>query len=797
LSALTLGQDLSHYRVLSPLGAGGMGEVYLAEDRRLGRKVALKILSRALIANQDRVKRFRQEARTISALNHPNILTVYDVGQVGDLHFIATEYVDGETLRERLDTRQVGATEALDIAIQIARALSAAHAAGIVHRDLKPENVMLRRDGYTKVLDFGLAKLRDSSGVPGSAHDTPTEVLVETTPGVIMGTFKYMSPEQARGREVDGRSDLFSLGVTLYEMLCGQVPFGGDTAADVLARLIHHDPAEVSTIGPAPRALDPVVARLLRKVPDERYQSADDLVADLKAVERDLGPARGSGPMEPAGSGERSLSATGSEPPRDKGHPPSTRSGLKRRARRSVDSIAVLPLENLGRDETLEYLTDGLTESLINSLSQLPRIKVMARSTVFRYKGREPDPQQIGQDLGVRAVLTGRVLQRNDSLMIGAELVDVVDGSQLWGAQFSRGPSDIFSIQEEIAREITDHLRVRLTPAQRQRLVRGPKANATAYELYLKGRYYLNQRSPSAIDKARDHFEQAIAADPAYAPAHAGLADSHAITAATFGEVGRAHTIQQARAAATRALELDEAIAEAHASLAFIRFRFDWDWTGAEIEFRRALDLNPNHAQARHWFGMYLASRGRLDQALEEMLRAREVDPLSPVVLSGISRIHHFAGRYQEAIASFRQVLKADPQFAGAHFGLALTFLAVGDAGQAAAQADRVAELLPNSSLAILLRAGAALAAGRRIDVERALATLTSRYDANSTSADDLAVVSSWLGDEDVTVRWLQRACEERGPSLAYADVEPMLAPLVQNPRCRELLRQYNLLKDS
>jgi serine/threonine-protein kinase len=796
LPTLIPGQDLSHYRVLSPLGAGGMGEVYLAEDQRLGRKVALKILSRALVGNHDRVRRFWQEARTVSALNHPNILTVYDVGQVGDVHFIATEYVDGETLRQRLDTRQIGAAEALGIAIQIARALSAAHAAGIVHRDLKPENVMLRRDGYTKVLDFGLAKLRDSSGMPASAPDTPTEVLVETTPGVIMGTFKYMSPEQARGRQVDGRSDLFSLGVMLYEMLCGQVPFGGDTAADVLARLIHHDPAGVSTIGPAPRALDPIVARLLRKLPEDRYQIADDLVADLKAVEKDVEPARGAGAVEPARSGEPSTSAEGSEPPRDKGRSRAAGSGPKRRPRRSVDSIAVLPLENLSRDETLDYLTDGLTESLINSLSQLPRIRVMARSTVFRYKSRELDPQQIGEDLGVRAVLTGRVLQRDDSLMIGAELVDVADGSQLWGAQFSRRLSDIFSIQEEIAREITDHLRLRLTPAERQRLVRGPKVSATAYELYLKGRYYLSQRSPNAIEKARDHFEQAIVAEPGYAQAHAGLADSHAITAATFGEVGREHTIRQARAAATRALELDEAIAEAHSSLAFIRFRFDWDWTGAEFEFRRALDLNPNHAQARHWFAMYLASRRRLDHALEEMLRAREVDPLSPIVLSGLSRIHHFAGRYRVAIESFRQVLKADPRFVGAHFGLALTFLATGEACQAEAQADSVAELLPNSSLATLLRAGAALVEGRRADVEHALAMLTSRYDANLTSADDLAIVSSWLGDDDVTVRWLRKACDERGPSLAFVEVEPMLAPLARSPRCRELLRQHNLVTE-
>ena len=311
-----------------------------------------------------------------------------------------------------------------------------------------------------------------------------------------------------------------------------------------------------------------------------------------------------------------------------------------------MDSVAVLPLENLSRDENLDYLTDGLTESLINNLSQLPRIKVMARSTVFRYKGREMDPQEIGQDLGVRAVLTGRVLQRDDSLMIGAELVDVGDGSQLWGAQFSRRPSDIFTIQEEISREITEHLRVRLTPAERKRLVRGPTVSATAYQLYLKGRYYLNQRSPGAVEKARDLFEQAIAADPGYALAHAGLADSHAISATVFSEAGREQAIQRARAAANRALELDEAVAEAHASLAFIKFRFDWDWTGAEIEFKRALDLNPGHAQTRHWFGLYLASRGRLDLAFEEMLRAREVDPLSSVVLTGLGRVHHFAGRY-------------------------------------------------------------------------------------------------------------------------------------------------------
>jgi serine/threonine-protein kinase len=793
MRALAAGQELSHYRVISPLGAGGMGEVYLAEDRRLGRKVALKILSRGLTAHEDRVRRFRQEARTISALNHPNILTIYDVGHVGDVQFIATEYVDGETLRERLATRRIAAAEALEIAVQISRALSAAHAAGIVHRDLKPENVMIRRDGYTKVLDFGLAKLRDSASTLGPASDTPTGVLVETNPGVIMGTFKYMSPEQARGREVDGRSDLFSLGVTLYEMLSGQVPFGGDTVADVLARLIHDEPAAVSTMGSAPPALDPIVARLLRKQPEHRYQSADDLLSDLKAVVQSVERARESGAIPLPGS-EQTLHADRSEQRETPGD--GTRSATRRRAKRTVDSLAVLPLENLSRDENLDYLTDGLTESLINNLSQLPRIKVMARSTVFRYKGRETDPRSIGQDLGVQAVLTGRVLQRDESLMIGAELVDVVDGSQLWGAQFSRRPSDIFSIQEEISREITEHLRVRLTPAERKRLVRGPTASATAYQLYLKGRYFLNQRAPGPVDKARDLFEQAIAADPGFALAHAGLADSHAISATVFGVTGRERAIQRARAAANRALELDEALAEAHASLAFVKFRFDWDWTGAEIEFKRALALNPGDAQTRYWFGLYLASRRRLDLAFEEMLRAREVDPLSSVVLTGLGRLHHFAGRYPQAMQLFRQVLKADPRFVGAYFGLTLTLLTTRAFAEAEAQLDLLVEQLPNNSLVIMLRGATAAMAGRRADAEQALATLTAPNGATSTPADDLALLSSLLGDYDQALRWLTKACEQRGSSLPFVQVEPTLGTLTHDPRCLELLRQYDLLKE-
>ncbi len=778
MHALASGQQLSHYRVVSRLGAGGMGEVYLAEDVRLGRRVALKVLSPGLVTNADQIRRFRQEARAISALNHPNIVTVHDVGSVGDVHFMVTEYVEGETLRARLAGGRFDAVAFLDIATQISQALAAAHAARIVHRDVKPDNVMVRGDGYAKVLDFGLAKLRDDGARHEDAAEAPAGGLSATTPGLIMGTVNYMSPEQARGLTVDRRSDLFSLGVTFYEMLTGQLPFGGGAVVDVIARLIGEDPPMVSTFGSAPASLDPIVSRLLHKLPERRYQSADELLVDLRRLGRDLERARD---MATTRVGDQDPRATAVDPP----HRPT---------RRTVRSLAVLPLEHLGRTEELAYLADGLTESLIDDLSRLPRLKVMARSTVFRYKGCNRPPHAIGQELGVLAVLTGRVQQRGHTLSIGVELVDARDGSRLWGTQFVRRPSEIATIQDAITREITEHLRVKLTPAQRKRMVRAPSVDAEAFDLYLKGRYFLNQRSPSAVEKAHHLFEQSIAADPEYAPAHAGLADSHALSAAFFRAAGWGPSVERARAAATRALELDETVAEAHASLAFIRFRFDWDWTGAEAEFRRALELNPGHAQTLHWFGLYLAARRRPDAALLNLQRAQEVDPLSPVVLTGLGRVHHLARRYLQAVDVFRQVLKVDPGFIGAHFALGLTCTAIGAVADADAQATRLEELAPESSNAGLLRARVAVLAGRHTEAERVLATLTAQYDRRLASASDLAIVSAWLGHADEAFRWLRVACDDRAPALAFAGVEPNLEPLVRDARCHHLLTQYDLL---
>ena len=502
--AFVIGRTISHYRIIEKLGSGGMGQVYLAEDVRLGRKLALKVLAPKLVTDLERVRRFGQEARAASALNHPNILTIHDIGQEGDVHFIATEFVDGETLRARLDRGRLGLMEVLEIAIQTGNALAAAHDAGIVHRDLKPENVMLRLDGYVKVLDFGLAKLT-ISGFANDSVDGLTRSITETQHGVVLGTCSYMSPEQARGEVVDARSDIFSLGIMLYEMIAGHLPFRGATAADVVGAILYIEPPPLSSLSSVPDTLGRVVGRAMSKRPEARYQRMDALVTDLKAIRRRIerspsdvvsplpsDSAVSGRPLDFDSSGPVETSVTRTVPPSGIGTGSGSAPTRKRRTKRTIDSLAVLPLENASQDPEMEYLGDGITEAIINTLSQLPKLRVMARSTVFRYKGRAQEPQAIGRDLSVRAVLTGRVLHRGDMLVIGAELVDVEDGSQIWGGQFNRRLSGIFELQEEISNEMTDKLRLTLTGDQKKRLAKPATRQVEAYQAYLKGRHLVN-----------------------------------------------------------------------------------------------------------------------------------------------------------------------------------------------------------------------------------------------------------------------------------------------------------------
>jgi serine/threonine-protein kinase len=772
------GKSLAHFRVVSPLGAGGMGEVYLAEDARLGRRVALKVLTERASADEDRLRRFEFEARTVATLNHPNILTVYDVGSADGVRFIATEYVNGETLRARISAGQVPAPQAIDIVLQVAGALAAAHEAGIVHRDLKPENVMIRADGYVKVLDFGLAKLFEASS--NLATDPGENLHTETTPGTILGTYSYMSPEQGRGQPVDHRSDLFSLGVIFYETLTGTRPFAGSSMIDVLLAIVSTEPPPVSKTAPVPPSIDRFVARSLRKSPADRFQSAAEMMAELRVLSRQAEAAV-----------KLSMGPPISAPaPRLQEPETFRRTAIGKRQDSSVGSVAVLPLTNVNQEEDLEYLSDGLTDSLINNLSLVPQLRVLARSTVFKYKTERIDPIEVGHTLGVQAVLTGRVSRRADRLVVGAELVNVSQGTQIWGAQITRPQSDVFSLQDEISREISEALRQRLAIVEAPNREAATAPKAAAYQMFLKGLYFLNKRTPAAMRKAIEHFDQVVHADPGYAPAHAALADCHSLLA-TYS--ASAALIDSATRSARRALEIDETLAEAHASLAFIKFRFDLDWPGAELEFKRALSLNPNLAQARHWYAMFLAARRRFDEALHEIERARQLDPLSLVVQCGIARILHFAGRYAEAEAEFKRLLELDPSFVRARLDLTMTLFATGRYREA----REGLEGSDWSALDSFRRMFAGVAAAKAGDVaaaREAFVVLQERYGEGVIGPDQIAPLAAALGENEEAFRLLEEAIRGKSAILAYINVEPLAQTFLQVPGVPELFRKHGLI---
>jgi serine/threonine-protein kinase len=777
---LAAGDVLAHYRVLEPLGSGGMAQVYLAEDVRLGRRLALKVLSHRTLRDEERLRRFEREARAISALNHPNILTVYDVGHDGDVQFLAIEYIDGVTLRALLAGGPLAVPQAVTIATQIAQALAAAHGAGVIHRDLKPENVMIRADGYVKVLDFGLAKLTPAAPF-ATAADVETQI-VDTRDGVILGTFDYMAPEQARGGELDLRADLFALGVLLYEMLSGRQPFKGPTAADVVGAVLFREPDPLEDIiAGVPEDLCRIVATALQKDREARYQSCAEFLHDLAAVARSLEVDSDAGRQQLV-----PLSARADGSPEGK----AASSATRRRRRHVIESLGVLPLVNNSTDVTLEYFTDGLTENLINNLSQIPRLRVMARSTVFRYKGHSADPQTIGRQLGVQAVLTGHVARRADAFVVGAELVDVQDGSQLWGTLLNRPLSDVSVLHADISEELTGALRLRLTRDEKKRLGKRHTANAEAYQLYLRGRYFLNSRTGDALRSARGLFERAVSEDSRFALAHAGLADCCSLIAVSQRAHSGATLIEQARTAALEALRLDEALAEAHASLAFIKFRFDWDWAGAEAGFTQALALNPGHAPSRQWYAMFLASRARFDEGLAEMNKALDLDPLSLNIQTGIGRILHFAGRVDEAVVQYEHVMQTNPGFAQAHIDLALTRMARGELVSAREELTRARELLGQSSTILLLEGCCAVREGRLEEGHAAFDGLLQRYVHAEAGADDLATLAAALGDWSAARAWLSEACTQRAPFLGYVDVEPAMSALLEDDECRDILRR-------
>nr|MDQ5872187.1 protein kinase [Acidobacteriota bacterium] len=604
---LSAGTRLGPYEILAPLGAGGMGEVYRARDAKLDRDVAIKVLPQSVAADPDTLARFEREAKAVAALSHPNILSIFDFGAQEGISYAVMELLEGETLRGKLDAGPITQKQAVDYALQVAKGLAAAHEKGIVHRDLKPENLFVSRDGHVKILDFGLAK-RVEAVAPGKETSAPTN-SGHTEPGTVMGTAGYMSPEQVKGFAVDHRSDIFSFGTILYELLSGKKAFKRETSAETMAAILRDEPPELSESGRnISPALDRIVQHCLEKDRDHRFQSARDIAFALSETS---GPAAASGAQAARKRPRRGRLAIGL------GVVALAAAALWLRPGKTIDSLAVLPFVNAGGDPNAEYLSDGITESLINSVSQIPGIRVVSRASAFHYKGKDVGARAVGRELGVRAVLTGRIVQRGDALSIRAELVDARDDTHLWGEEYNRRLSDILAVQEEIARDISGKLRQRLTGEEKKRLTKLYTENAEAYGLYLKGRYHWNKRTGEDIQKGIGYFQQAIEKDPTYALAYAGLADSYAILYQYAG-LPSSETFPKAKAAASKALEIDDSLAQAHATLASVHQHSDWDFSAAEKEYRRAIELDPKYPTAHHWYSLFLSELGRHEPAIAE-----------------------------------------------------------------------------------------------------------------------------------------------------------------------------------
>ena len=780
---LPAGTCLGPYEILAPIGTGGQGDVYRARDARLGREVAIKVLSDELAEDSESLARFEREARAIAALAHPNILDVHDVGNEAGTAYLVTELLDGEALRSRLTGSPLPWRTAVEIGLAVADGLASAHAHGITHRDLKPENVFLTFDGRVKILDFGLARVQ-----PEKSTETAPTVATPTKPGTVLGTVGYMSPEQASGGQADPRSDIFALGCVLYEMATGKRAFFAGTWQEVLVAILRDEPTDPADLVPdLPDHLRLVILRCMAKHPESRFESARDLAFALKVA----------------------LKVTATESDRARSLPPPRRRlarpisilaalavlaslaifGVPAWLHRSgpIDSLAVLPFTNASRDPNAEYVSDGITESLINSFSQLPQLRVLPRTTVFVYKGK--DPLKAGRDLGVRAVLTGGVLRQGDNLVVQAELTDVKRGSQMWGKRFQEKFSDAFAVQEGIAREISQSLRLKLTGEEEKRLARRYTENAEAYDLYLKGRYYWNKRTGDSIEKSIQFFRSAIEKDPNYALAYAGLADSFHLIA-FYGAGPPKEFMPKAREAATRALQIDERMAEAHTLLADYRYLFDWDWPGAEREFRRAIELNPNYPTAHQWYANYLSLSGRSPEALREIQIAQKLDPLNLVINTDVGTTYYYAGQNERAMVEQRKTLELDPDFPLAHVYLGFAYLRKDLPGDAIHEFEAAARLSPDEPDPIALRGYASGVAGRRTEAEKALAELGLLSKRRYVSAFPVAWIYLGLGNNDRAFEWLEKAYQERASRLVYLKAERAFDPLRSDPRFVDLLRR-------
>jgi serine/threonine-protein kinase len=794
---LSANTNLSHYRIVSKIGAGGMGEVYLAEDTQLERKVALKILPETFAQDRERMGRFVREARSASALNHPNIITIHEIGASGDTHFIATEYIEGETLHTRLGNQPVSLKAALEIAIQVASALDAAHRAGIVHRDIKPENVMIRPDGLVKILDFGIAKQssRPAAAVGSDLSEPPaaagglsvdaeaaTAIKSGTSAGMIIGTASYMSPEQARGKVVDARSDIFSFGVVLYEMLAGRKPFAGENSLDLIGSILTDEPLPLSQFLPeVPQQIEQIVNKTLRKNREERYQTAHDLLLDLKRLQRRL-------------EFEAELGRT--SPPHQSGAAQTQIVRAETTAKTEArNSIAVLPFANMSNDPENEYFCDGLAEELLNALAKIEDLKVAARTSAFSFKGKNTNVSEIGQALSVKTVLEGSVRKSGSRVRITVQLINATDGYHLWSERYDREMEDIFDVQDEITQAIVEALKLKLFGKEKALVMKRYTDNTEAYELFLKGRYYFSKHTGGGWRKALEYFEQAIEKEPDYAPAYAWISIS--LTHAWyFGVLSADEAVPKSKSAANRAREIDSDLAEAHIALGNIHFYNEWDWQKAEQAYKRAIEINPNSADAGMWYGLFLTSRERFDEAINEGRRTVELDPLSLFLNLNVGWIYLFAGRLGDTLAQVRRMIEIEPNFNGAYWQMGMVHLLEGRY-QEAREEYRKAVALGSYPTTLSILGVACARLGKRDEAIDVLNQLLEMKQQQPVAAFDIARVYGGLDENDKTFEWLEKAIEERNGELVFLNLETKIGTgdmfgkdIRRDPRFAELVRR-------